>query len=103
MIISLTGDSAVGKTTLTKMLNKFLGGKFVDNIELDSFHLHERSSSAWKNKTHLNPEMNNLQEYKNTILKLLKGENSLVKNYNHLTGKFDTETQKQIKRLKCLI
>ncbi|MDB3983835.1 hypothetical protein N9437_03115 [Acidimicrobiia bacterium] len=97
LIISLTGDSAVGKTTLTKMLNKFLGGKFVDNIELDSFHLHERSSSAWKNKTHLNPEMNNLQEYKNTILKLLKGENSLVKNYNHLTGKFDTETQKQIK------
>ena len=31
------------------------------------------------------------------FLKLLKGENLMVKNYNHLTGKFDTESMKQIK------
>ena len=41
--------------------------------------------------------MNDLNEYKSTILKLLKGENLMVKNYNHLTGKFDTESMKQIK------
>ena len=41
--------------------------------------------------------MNDLNEYKSTILKLLRGENLMVKNYNHLTGKFDTESMKQIK------
>jgi len=97
IIVSLTGDSAVGKTTMTTLLNTFFGEKFVDNVELDSFHLHERSSSEWENNTHLNPEMNDLNEYKSTILKLLKGENLMVKNYNHLTGKFDTESMKQIK------
>ncbi len=82
---------------MTTLLNTFFGEKFVDNVELDSFHLHERSSSEWENNTHLNPEMNDLNEYKSTILKLLKGENLMVKNYNHLTGKFDTESMKQIK------
>ena len=47
IIVSLTGDSAVGKTTMTTLLNTFFGEKFVDNVELDSFHLHERSSSEW--------------------------------------------------------
>ena len=96
IIIALAGDSAVGKTTLSKTLNLFFGMKFVDNIELDSFHLHERSSPIWKEYTHLNPQMNNLQEYKNTILNLMKGKKLLVKNYNHLNGKFDSESSKQI-------
>ena len=39
--------------------------------------------------------MNNLQEYKNTILNLMK-EKLVVKNYNHLNGKFDSESSKQI-------
>ena len=97
IILSLSGDSAVGKTTMTGLLNSFFGEKFVDNVELDSFHLHERSSSEWEYNTHLNPEMNDLNAYKNTILSLLRGENLMVKNYNHLTGKFDTESMKQIK------
>ena len=96
IIIALAGDSAVGKTTLSKTLNLFFGMKFVDNIELDSFHLHERSSPIWKEYTHLNPQMNNLQEYKNTILNLMKGKKLVVKNYNHLNGKFDSESSKQI-------
>ena len=40
--------------------------------------------------------MNNLQEYKNTILNLMKGKKLVVKNYNHLNGKFDSESSKQI-------
>lgn len=97
IIISITGDSAVGKTTLSKSLNSFFGPKFVDTIELDSFHLYERSNIAWDKNTHLNPSMNDLNRYKETIMKLLQGENSMVKNYNHLTGEFDSESKKQIK------
>ena len=36
-LISIAGDSASGKTTLSKILEDFLGRKFVDQVELDSF------------------------------------------------------------------
>jgi len=96
-IISITGDSAVGKTTVTKILTNFFGVKFVDNIELDSFHLYERSSDIWQSYTHLNPEMNDLQGYRKTINRLLSGDSLKIKNYNHLTGKFDSTSEKKIK------
>ncbi len=95
--IAITGDSAVGKTTLTNFLNQYFGNNFVDNIVLDSFHKHERDSDMWKRNTHLNPEMNNLEEFKNTVFKLFEGQTEIVKNYNHLTGKFDSSTKKKIK------
>ena len=40
--------------------------------------------------------MNNLLEYKKTILSLINGETQIVQNYNHLTEKFDTN-KKRIK------
>ena len=60
-------DSAVGKSTLTLLLNKYFGNKFVDQVELDSFHKFERDNPAWSENTHLNPAMNELVEFKNTI------------------------------------
>jgi hypothetical protein len=41
--------------------------------------------------------MNDLQGYRKTINKLLSGENLKIKNYNHLTGKFDSASEKKIK------
>ena len=52
---------------------------------------------AWKEYTHLNPDMNNLIEFKNTVLNLINGETEIIKNYNHLTGKFDSTNKKRIK------
>ena len=97
IIISIAGDSAVGKTTLSELLNKYFGDKFVDKVELDSFHKFERDDPAWKEYTHLNPDMNNLVEFKNTVLNLINGETEIIKNYNHLTGKFDSTNKKRIK------
>lgn len=97
ILITIAGDSAVGKSTMTKLLTEYLGTKFVDKLELDSFHLYERNDEMWKKITHLNPESNNLDEYKLTVESLLRGNTSLVKNYNHLTGKFDSDSRKKIK------
>ncbi len=97
IIISIAGDSAVGKTTLSNMLNKYFGNKFVDKVELDSFHKFERNDPAWDENTHLNPDMNNLIEFKNIILNLINGETEIIRNYNHLTGKFDSTNKKRIK------
>ena len=97
IIISIAGDSAVGKTTLSDLLNDYFGDKFVDKVELDSFHKFERDDPAWKDYTHLNPDMNNLIEFKNTVLNLINGETKIIRNYNHLTGKFDSTNKKRIK------
>ena len=97
IIISIAGDSAVGKTTLSNILNKYFGNKFVDKVELDSFHKFERNDPAWDENTHLNPDMNNLIEFKNIILNLINGETEIIRNYNHLTGKFDSTNKKRIK------
>lgn len=96
-LISIAGDSASGKTTLSKILEDFLGRKFVDQVELDSFHKYERDDPIWKNQTHLNPSMNNLIKFKNTVLNLVNGQTQVVESYNHLSGKFDTQKKKRIK------
>ena len=97
IIISIAGDSATGKTTFSNILEQFFGTKFVDKVELDSFHKYERNDPAWDTNTHLNPTMNNLLEYKKTILSLINGETQIIQNYNHLTGKFDSTNKKRIK------
>lgn len=97
ILLAISGDSAVGKTTISNSLEKFFGKKFVDKLELDSFHLYERNHPKWEKFTHLNPKMNNLQEFKNSINEILNGKTTLVKNYNHLTGQFDSVSKKQIK------
>ena len=97
IIISIAGDSATGKTTFSNILEQFFGSKFVDKVELDSFHKYERNDPAWEENTHLNPRMNNLLEFKKTILSLINGETQIIQNYNHLTGKFDSTNKKRIK------
>ena len=97
IIISIAGDSATGKTTFSNILEQFFGSKFVDKVELDSFHKYERYDPAWETNTHLNPTMNNLLEFKKTILSLINGETQIIQNYNHLTGKFDSTNKKRIK------
>ena len=97
IIISIAGDSATGKTTFSNILEQFFGTKFVDKVELDSFHKYERNDPAWDTNTHLNPTMNNLLEYKKIILSLINGETQIIQNYNHLTGKFDSTNKKRIK------
>ena len=96
-LISIAGDSASGKTTLSKMLEDFFGSKFVNQVELDSFHKFERDDPIWKKETHLNPKMNDLINFKDTILNLVNGQTQIVQNYNHLSGKFDSQEKKRIK------
>jgi uridine kinase len=96
-LISIAGDSASGKTTLSKIFEDFLGSKFVNHVELDSFHKYERDNLIWKSNTHLNPKMNDLIKFKNTVLNLINGQTQIVQNYNHLSGKFDSQKKKRIK------
>ncbi len=97
IIFSIAGDSASGKTTLSNTLEKYFGKKTVNIVELDSFHKYERNNEMWNKFTHLNPKMNNLSEFRKVVLNLISGEAQFVKQYNHLTGKFDNLNKKRIK------
>ena len=97
IIFAIAGDSATGKTTISNVLKNYLGKKTVNIIELDSFHKFERDNEMWDRYTHLDPKMNNLTEFRNVLLNIINGKTEIVKQYNHLSGKFDNFDKKKIK------
>lgn len=91
-IIAISGDSGSGKTTLANNLNKLFLNEMV-KIEGDRYHKWEREDKKWNEFTHLNPEANCLEKYKNDIFKLKIGSDIYQCDYDHKTGKF-TDRQK---------
>ena len=49
----------------------------------------------WDRYTHLDPKMNNLTEFRNVLLNIINGKTEIVKQYNHLSGKFDNFDKKE--------
>lgn len=88
-IISISGSSGVGKTTISRLISLALPNEKTLVLSGDDLHRWERGDVNWKKITHLNPEANNLLlgfEH----LKTLKGNNKITRQtYNHDTGKFD--------------
>lgn len=97
IIFSIAGDSSVGKTTMSNVLINCFGLKFTNKIELDSFHKYEREDPHWKSKTHLDPDMNNLLDFKKSFLNIISGKTEIIKKYNHLNGTFDSANKKKIR------
>jgi len=97
IIFAIAGDSATGKTTVSNALKEYFGKKIVNILELDSFHKYERNSKMWNKYTHLNPKMNNLSEFRKVLLNIINGKTEIIRQYNHLTGKFDNFDKKKIK------
>ncbi len=88
-LITISGPSGVGKSTLATLISYLQGEKSTTIISGDSFHLWPRHSVNWKKYTHLNPKANNLYQAFDIISTLKNGENTSLKKYNHSTGKFD--------------
>lgn len=86
--ISIAGDSGSGKDTLSKALLRLFGKNRTVEISGDDYHLFERDDMRWNLKTHLNPLTNNLHLFVENSLKLIRGEDILVKKYDHHKGKF---------------
>ena len=86
-IISITGKSGVGKSTISKEIANILNAEI---IECDGYHKYDRFSDKWKEITHYNPEGNNLVQLALDIEKIYnKMEDIVVPMYNHDTGKLD--------------
>ena len=54
-IISVSGSSGVGKTTLTKLIESVIGSNNTVCLSGDDLHRWERNDSIWDTHTHLDP------------------------------------------------
>ncbi len=91
-IISISGSSGVGKTTLAKFIRLVLGPDKVTHLCGDDMHLWERGNENWKKFTHLNPDANDIEGGYQNLISLLNNNPIRRKKYNHDTGKFDPPT-----------
>ena len=89
-IITISGDSGAGKTTLAKELSRLFEKQGFKTLvyECDRYHKWERGDENWKIFTHLHPEANNIEEAVQDI-SLLKTNHSIIqRDYDHNNGKF---------------
>lgn len=89
IILGIVGDSAAGKTTLTKGIAQVLGEENVTVICTDDYHRYDRTQRSELGITALHPDCNYLDIMQQHLSLLKTGQPILKPIYNHKTGKFD--------------
>jgi phosphoribulokinase len=88
IILGVVGDSATGKTTLTKGLVEILGSENVTHIGMDDYHCYDRQERKEHKITPLNPECNYMDIIGQHLVHLRNGEPILKPHYQHSDGTF---------------
>jgi phosphoribulokinase len=89
IILGIVGDSAAGKTTLTKGIAQVLGPEDVTVICTDDYHRYDRKQRAELGITALHPDCNYVDIMQQHLSLLRMGQPILKPIYNHQTGTFD--------------
>ncbi|MGL5510053.1 MAG: phosphoribulokinase, partial [Microcoleaceae cyanobacterium] len=89
IILGIVGDSAAGKTTLTRGIAQVLGAENVTVICTDDYHRYDRKQRAEVGLTALHPDCNHLDIMQQHLTLLRTGQPILKPIYNHNTGAFD--------------
>ncbi|PZD72789.1 Phosphoribulokinase [Acaryochloris thomasi RCC1774] len=89
IILGIVGDSAAGKTTLTRGIAKILGEEDVTVICTDDYHRYDRKQRAEMKISALAPECNYVDIMEQHFRLLRDGQPILKPIYNHSTGGFD--------------
>ena len=88
IILGVVGDSAAGKTTITRGLVRILGDEKVTHVCTDDYHRYDRKQRAEFDITPLDPECNYVDIMAQHLLHLRRGEPILKPVYNHHDGTF---------------
>ncbi len=88
IILGVVGDSAAGKTTLTRGLVRILGEENVTHICTDDYHRFDRKQRAERNITPLHPDCNYVDIIGQDLGHLRAGEAILKPVYQHADGTF---------------
>ena len=86
IILGLVGDSAAGKTTLTRGLINVLGRERVTHVCTDDYHKYDRQERAERRITPLQPDCNYMDIMELQIERLHFGQPILKPVYDHRTG-----------------
>jgi phosphoribulokinase len=89
IILGIVGDSAAGKTTLTRGIAQILGEDEVTILCTDDYHRYDRQQRAQKAISALHPDCNYLDIMQQHLGLLRTGQSILKPIYNHNTGTFD--------------
>ncbi|NET73411.1 MAG: phosphoribulokinase, partial [Sphaerospermopsis sp. SIO1G2] len=98
IILGIVGDSAAGKTTLTKGIAQVLGPENVTLICTDDYHRYDRKQRAEKGITALHPDCNYLDIMQQHLSMLRTGQSILKPVYSHKTGTFEPPVYIQPKK-----
>ena len=89
IILGIVGDSAAGKTTLTRGIAQILGEDQVTAICTDDYHRYDRQQRKEMGISALHPDCNYLDIIEQHLQLLREGRPILKPIYNHSTGMFD--------------
>lgn len=101
IILGIVGDSAAGKTTLSRGIFQILGEENVTIICTDDYHRYDRRQRAELGILALHPECNYLDIMQQQLSLLRNGQPILKPVYSHTSGTF--ETPEYIKPSKFVI
>jgi phosphoribulokinase len=88
IILGVVGDSATGKTTITRGLVRMLGETNVTHIAADDYHRYDRRQRAEHTITPLHPDCNYIDIMERHFAELHDGRPILKPVYQHKDGTF---------------
>jgi phosphoribulokinase len=88
VILGVVGDSAAGKTTMTRGLVRVLGEENVCHVCTDDYHRYDRRERAELGITPLHPDCNYVDIIAQHLAHLARGEPILKPVYRHQDGTF---------------
>ena len=98
IILGIVGDSAAGKTTLTRGIAQVLGVDNVTVICTDDYHRYDRAQRAENGLTALHPDCNYIDIMQQHLSLLRTGQPILKPVYSHKTGTFEAPVYIQPKK-----
>jgi phosphoribulokinase len=88
IVLGVVGDSAAGKTTITRGLVRLLGEEHVTHIAADDYHRFDRRQRAERGITPLAPECNYVDIMEQHFGEIRAGRSILKPVYRHQDGTF---------------
>jgi phosphoribulokinase len=88
IVLGVVGDSAAGKTTITRGLVRLLGADNVTHVCTDDYHRYDRKQRAELGITPLHPDCNYIDVIAQHLGHLRRGEPILKPVYRHKDGTF---------------
>jgi phosphoribulokinase len=98
IVLGVVGDSASGKTTITRGLVRILGDDNVNHIATDDYHRYDRQQRAERGITPLHPDCNYLDVMTHDLVHIRNGEPILKPVYRHADGTFGPPEYVESKR-----